>query len=376
MTRRTMLNAGILAGLLTVLVVVMWPAPAPPTTNAERTVAIAGQLRCPYCNGESIADAPSAIARDLQEFIEEEVAAGKTDEEIIDFFVSTYGEQVALDPPLLGWGLWLWLLPLLGLAGGAVLITQRLRRGGTPASTDAGVISEQLAAAQRDLDDIEVQVAVGDIAPDDAAMLRASYESEVDLLERTTPDGDEPVDRKRKLVGGLVLVVGAVALTFGVMAAADDRAPNDLITGGVPGVSLDDVSNEELELVITENPDIVGMRLALAGRYFEEGEFSDALRHYLYILERRDDAEALANVGWMTFLSGDAGTGLRFVERSLEVDPDHLQSYWFLANIRFFALDDASGAIPALEKLLAAEGIPDDIREEAQALLDQVKAEV
>ncbi len=374
MNRRSMVSAGVLAGLIIALVVALWPGPATPMTDGERTIAIADRLRCPYCNGESIADAPSSIARDLQDFIAEEVALGRTDGEIIDFFVATYGEQVLLDPPLSGWGLWLWLLPLLALGAGALLIINRLRGAAVGPPTDPSALVELLGAVNADLAELEVQEALGELDATDAARLRATYEAEAEALAHAEPVAAPPVDRRRVLVGAAILVLGAAALTVGVVAVADDRAPGDLITGGTGGVSLDDVSNEEMELVIAENPEIVGMRLALAARYFEASEFSDALRHYLYILDRQDNAEALANVGWMTFLSGDPDTAVRFVERALDVDADHLQAYWFLANIRFFGFDDASGAVAPLERLLAAEGVPDDIRAEAQSLLAEARA--
>ena len=375
MSRGSVINAGVLVGLLVALLIVLWPDPPPAATDAERTVAIADQLRCPYCNGESIADAPSAIARDLQDFIEEEVARGKTDDEIIDFFIATYGEQVHLDPPLLGWGVWLWLLPLLALGFRVgVLAANRLRGSRDAAPTDAGAIEEQLTSVRQDLDDLELQVASGEIAASDADRLRIAYETEVALLEDLEPVQLPAVPRNRVLGGGLVLVLGAMAMTVGVIAVADDRAPDELITGGGPGNSLADVTNAELEEVVAENPDIVGMRLALAARYFEAAEFSDALRHYLHILGSRQHPEALANVGWMTFLSGDAETGLALVERAIDVDPEHLQAYWFVANIRFHAYDDAAGAIDPLERLLAGSGVPDDVRDEARRLLEQARA--
>ena len=374
MSRRSMVNAGVLVGLVAVLAIVLWPGPTTSPSDAERTVAIADRLRCPYCNGESIADAPSSIARDLQDFIAEEVARGATDGEIIDFFVATYGEQVLLDPPLSGWGLWLWLAPLVGLATGVGLIVHRLRDSSASPPDDPAAVAEQLAAAYGDLAELEQQEASGDVGAEDAARLRVAYEAEVAMLRELEPAAAQPTDRRRFLAGAVVLAFGVLALIVGVIAMADDRAPGDLITGGTGATSLEDVTNEEMELVIAENPDILGMRLALAGRYFEAAEFSDALRHYLYVLDRQDNAEALANVGWMTFLSGDAETGLRFVERALDVDAEHLQAYWFLANIRFFAFDDAPGAVAPLERLLAADGVPDDIRAEAQSLLDEARA--
>ncbi len=44
---------------------------------------------------------------------------------------------------------------------------------------------------------------------------------------------------------------------------------------------LDNVTNEEMEKVITDNPDIYPMRIALANRYFDEINYSNALPHYM-----------------------------------------------------------------------------------------------
>ena len=375
MSRRSMVRRGVFVGLLLALVVVLWPQPAAPSTVEERTLALAGQLRCPYCNGESIAEAPSAIARDLQDYIGEQVVAGRTEDEIIDFFIGRYGEQVLLNPPFRGWGLWLWLLPVLALGGGLVVIGKRVRRADLAQPTDAGAVAEQLTAIDNDLADIEMQVVAGDLAADDAVRLRDAYRSEADgLAELDLAGTTGGLDRKRMLIGAGVLVLGGLALTAGVVAVAHDRAPNDLITGGLPETSLENVTNEEMELVVAQNPNVIGMRLRLAERYFEEADFSSAYPHYLYILQQQDNAEALANMGWMTFLSGDAETGERFVTRSLEVDADHLQSYWYLANIRWFGYADGPGAIAPLERLLAAEGVPDDVRTDAETLLGEARS--
>jgi tetratricopeptide (TPR) repeat protein len=115
------------------------------------------------------------------------------------------------------------------------------------------------------------------------------------------------------------------------------------------------------------------MRLALARRYFEAGDFGPALDHYMTVLDQEQHPEALANVGWMTYLSDRPEVALAYVERALELEPDFAQAYWFLANIRF-ALGDAEGAVEPLERLLAYEGLPEDIRTEAEDALAGLRA--
>ena len=74
--------------------------------------------------------------------------------------------------------------------------------------------------------------------------------------------------------------------------------------------NLSNVSNDEMEAVISENPDIHPMRMALANRYFDEVNYSEALPHYMYIAENSADSElksfALAQIGWMVFESNNA----------------------------------------------------------------------
>lgn len=92
----------------------------------DRTHALAVRLKCPVCTSESVADSPSQVSRDLYDLIAEQVADGWTDDEVIEFFVATYGEQVLLDPKTGGAGAVLWIAPVAALAvGGAVIAGRR-----------------------------------------------------------------------------------------------------------------------------------------------------------------------------------------------------------------------------------------------------------
>lgn len=371
---------GLIAALLAVVVIGLVPRDRAPETPDERSHRIASELRCPFCNGESIADAQSSIAGDLRRLIDEQIASGMTDDEIYNYYVSIYTDRVLLSPPLFGWGTLLWALPLIVLVGGVGLLLGRKRSASNRvAISSRAALEDARHAVALDIAEVELQLAAGELDSAAAERLRATYEA-----ERVELDGVEVVeqfggrDRKRTLAGAAVLALGAAALTIGVVVTVSERAPGDLITGGIAspneGRDLATVTNEEMEAVIAANPDVIPMRLALAGRYFDEGDFSSALGHYLEVLDRENNPEALANVGWMTYLSGDIETGLAFVERSLEVSRDLPQSYWFLANIRFWGLSDAAGAVEPLETLLAFEQIPAEIRDAASELLTEVRA--
>lgn len=102
-------------------------------SDGDRVRSLGSRIRCPVCQGEPIADSPSELARDMMAEVERQVAEGKTDQEIIDFFTASYGEGLLLDPPFAGRTLALWILPFVALGAGIALIVGRTRRRTPPA---------------------------------------------------------------------------------------------------------------------------------------------------------------------------------------------------------------------------------------------------
>ncbi|HKX65564.1 MAG TPA: cytochrome c-type biogenesis protein [Rhizomicrobium sp.] len=79
------------------------------------------QLRCLVCQGESVDDSRSPFANDVRSLVREQIAGGKSDEQIEDFLVARYGDFILMKPPLQSDTWLLWLAPFLALgAGGAV----------------------------------------------------------------------------------------------------------------------------------------------------------------------------------------------------------------------------------------------------------------
>jgi tetratricopeptide (TPR) repeat protein len=168
-----------------------------------------------------------------------------------------------------------------------------------------------------------------------------------------------------------VIAVFAVNSLTGASTDGAEGIAGDVITGE-GAIELSGISNEEMEAVVADNPNVVGMRLALARRYFEGGDFDKALDHYMVVLDAEQHPEALANVGWMTYLSGRPDIALGYVEAALDRQPGMLTALWFLGNIQS-ALGDFDAATKALVVIVAAEDIPDEVRESARALLLQME---
>lgn len=121
---RSLLAIAVIGVLSAFLVVAVTTAPAP---EANRSEAIGSLIKCPVCGGESIADSPAGLAQDMMGQVEELVAQGFSDEQVVDEILASYGGAQLLDPPRSGITLLLWLSPLVGLAAGWWLVASRRR---------------------------------------------------------------------------------------------------------------------------------------------------------------------------------------------------------------------------------------------------------
>ena len=95
------------------------------------------ELRCMVCQNQSIDDSEAPLARDLRLLVRERIAAGDSDQQVLDFLVARYGEFVLLKPRLepRTWLLWL-LSPLVLGGGGLALWFQGRRRSRSAAAAD------------------------------------------------------------------------------------------------------------------------------------------------------------------------------------------------------------------------------------------------
>ena len=112
-----------------------------------RARAITINLRCPVCQGESIDDSNAPISRDLRLAVRERLLAGDSDEQVIDYVTTRYGEFVLFKPRSTGSGLVLWLAGPLMLLAGAGLAYATLR-----ARASAPEPAKLTAAEQAELD--------------------------------------------------------------------------------------------------------------------------------------------------------------------------------------------------------------------------------
>src|SRR5438067_2103337 len=135
-----------LGGLVAVTVL----RPGIPAGRAELAHRIAADLRCPDCQGLSVADSTSPSALEIRRQIDAQLSAGRSPDQVRQSFVDRYGEWILLSPtaPLA------WLLPalvLLAAVGALTVWIWRARRTRERAGGSAGPpVTEQDRARVRE----------------------------------------------------------------------------------------------------------------------------------------------------------------------------------------------------------------------------------
>ena len=98
----------------------------------QRTYEVASLLRCPVCQGMSVADSPSTVALDMKQQVRELLARGYTQEQILAYFEQSYGQFVLLKPR----NRLIWILPILILVAGAIVVVTTAKKLSQPWTTD------------------------------------------------------------------------------------------------------------------------------------------------------------------------------------------------------------------------------------------------
>ena len=284
----------------------------------DRVRQITSRLRCPVCQGESVADSPSQSAQDITTLVRQQVASGSTDSQIEQFFVNRYGDWILLDPPRRGTTLVLWAVPLLAVTGGAVALISLLEPSRRRRVLIVGAATLGLASTAT-----LIVAGAGERAPRDLAL------------------GSAPV-------------AGAPA---------------------TPGVQLGEVTNEQMEEQIAKTPNVVGMRLALVERYLADGDIAKAYEHTSIAINApatdQEYEKALRLHGWVSALQGAPASGAQYLRAALTLSPDDRDALYFLARVELFGLNDPVAAGTAVDQLAAT-----DLTAEQRSRLEDLAAQV
>jgi cytochrome c-type biogenesis protein CcmH len=142
------------AGLLLAGAAMAQPPPGGPEAQQEaRYHALIAELRCLVCQNQTIAESNAPLASDLREQVRLQMAAGRSDAEIIDFVTARYGDFVLYRPPFKArtWLLWLGPFALLALVAAiAAAFVRRSRAAAPPPAADPQAVQRLLDAERRE----------------------------------------------------------------------------------------------------------------------------------------------------------------------------------------------------------------------------------
>jgi cytochrome c-type biogenesis protein CcmH len=289
--------------------------PLAPTID-DRARALDSELRCPVCQGTSIADSPADFAAEMRAVVRERLAGGATDQEVRAFFVERYGPWILLAPAAQGPELLLWLAPGLALAGGAMLLVHRARRGhGARAS----------------------------LAP--------------------------PARIGRAATAAIVVALAlAVGLPVAVALAPRD-AGTEITAQSAPGNQAAP-SLTDLEASVGRDPRDVVALVALGDAYVDAGRRNDAVGVYLRALEvEADNVPASLALGTILLSAGQPAEALALFDRVLAGSPDQPDALLYRALARYQLGAPADDIRSDVLRFLALAG-NDPRRAMAERLLD------
>ncbi|MGC9154289.1 MAG: cytochrome c-type biogenesis protein CcmH [Ferrimicrobium sp.] len=277
----------------------------PSTTAQGRIVTLEKEVRCPSCGNLAVYNSKSASSYSIADYIQHEVHAGASNQEIVDSLVASYGDTILMAPPTNGVGLFLWLLPIVvglvlayevyrSLSSRARKAEHRTRALAIAAATTA--VSSEVHAAPTE--PIGEAMTTRETAATDAALIGASEGEDtppvkslpMERTETTTPTEatapaeatatSEPVatgkpffSRRLAQIGAALILVGVGAL--GTLLLTRSNSPS------TPSLTQELASGETL----------AGLGAVKQAR----AEFDHVLATY------PSDPTALAYVGWIDF---------------------------------------------------------------------------
>lgn len=277
------------------------------TSSEARWRTLTASLRCPVCQGLSIADAPAPVAEQMRQIVRDQIANGATDEAIRDYFVSRYGRWILLVPATSGLDVVLWMAPAgLVLLGGSLVVVRARRR---PREPDGAPTLREVAIAR--------EHGSGSVSTADPSRARL------------------PSAVLARLSGGLIVLAIAGAIIVPVAVSVAPR------TQPQPSVAAR-VSVADLEARVAGSPTDVDALDALADAYLADNRIDDAIARYRAVLQLDpNNAHVLLQLGVILLAAGRPAAGIGVFDRLLEVDSDNVDALFY----RGFAELQAAGEV-------------------------------
>lgn len=147
-TLRVTFYAFLLAALMLVTFTTVFAQDTTPTDDEVN--AIAKQLYCPVCENTPLDVCPTEACHQWRELIRQQLAEGKTEEEIKQYFVDNYGARVLSEPPRTGLNWLVYILPPVLILAGAFILFRSFREWSKPKAVESGEDPEEESGTSSD----------------------------------------------------------------------------------------------------------------------------------------------------------------------------------------------------------------------------------
>jgi cytochrome c-type biogenesis protein CcmH len=382
--------------ILSLLFCVLFTRPlgaAPAPDLDDQTRVISSELRCVVCQNLSVADSPSEMAQQMRVIVRDQLQAGKSPEQIKDFFVSKYGEWVLLKPKITGISALLWILPYVVLVLGvlsALWFVRRWVKKKKPAEEvsprapglqqmqseflrtdleqpdlqDTSVKAQLLRGRARlrsELAELDFDFQSGKLSESDFAALRQEIETKgASVVSRLaalpsetkakpasgvkkpeTCGAASPQFRSWQLIaGGVFLLVFGLAL--GVMLTRSVRE-RDSEGGSITG-----------DFMTGTTPPAARAALAEGKQAFSKQDFPKAIEAFKKVFtDDPNNPEAHTYMGYILVQTGHGDGALIAFDRALSRAPNFPMALWGKGMVLYQDKKDYAGARQVLEQLLS-----------------------
>lgn len=334
---------------------------SPPLTLQAQVMHIAGQVRCPVCQGETAAQSQASESVEIRAIIQQDLQKGESSNQILQSLVASFGPGILEKPPAKGISALVWALPVAGFIVAAVALFFLFRRwrraapgelGGEgsgpagdldPAGGGAPVLAGRAPAPDRPLETGSIDAGSVDADPVDAGSVDAgSVDSGRPVrVRRRVPGG-----RRAKIVvtcTGVLLIAGGAS--WAVAGSAGTRLPGEEITGAALG-------SEQIE---------ADLDAAEADEQKSPPDVTGAIQQYQKVLASEPtQVEALTGEGWLLVQTGQPSlvqNGLSMLRTAETTEPTYAPAHVY-RGIGLVAEGDYSDSIPELQWYLAHDPDP------------------
>lgn len=384
----------------------------------EQTRVIATELRCVVCQNLSVADSPSEMAQQMRAVVREQLQAGKTPDEVREFFVSKYGEWVLLKPKASGFGALLWILPYVGLAFGLVAAlwviwrwtsAKKLKSRDSPATPVTAQDQRDFLAqefAQPDIDDASPRA---QLLREHSRLKEELSELEFDFASEKLSEADYLALRKEIETRGVAVMGQLGTLPAEAPAKEKEKKPRPvavrtpaaapagarrwrLAFGGIFlllfGLALGVMLTQSIRPRMSEGDSITGdfmtgttpssanLRALLeeGKRAYSSQDFPKAIDAFKKALAADPhNPEAHAYMGFILAQAGHGDGALMAFDKALAHTPNFPMALWGKGMVLYQEHKDYGGAREIFEKLLALVP-PGEERNEIAKILMEIPA--